>query len=245
MSEVAITVKNQSVRVTQRNDRIFIRFLETNTLQTINTSGGSGVTSFNSRTGAVVPVAADYDGFFLTPAEGNAAYNPLLGFTPSERILMRDNVSTAQTGSASALVIDFYLIPANTMAANDWLTVELVASKSGTAGNLSIFITVNPNLPTVGSAAPGGGITIGQIVSSAGSLYSSGRRVLRFKNSVASQIHENSGDSGTTDWVTSANALNARTIDFTANQYVVMIYQLGSAADTGTLQSWEVKLSRA
>lgn len=32
------------------------------------------IDSFNGRTGAVVPLQADYDGFFLTPAEGNAAY---------------------------------------------------------------------------------------------------------------------------------------------------------------------------
>lgn len=41
---------------------------------------GSGVATFNGRAGAVVPVQADYDGFFLTPAEGNAAYS-LLGHT--------------------------------------------------------------------------------------------------------------------------------------------------------------------
>lgn len=36
-----------------------------------------GVTSFNGRSGAVVPIQADYDSFFLTPAEGNAVYQPL------------------------------------------------------------------------------------------------------------------------------------------------------------------------
>jgi len=39
--------------------------------------GATAVDSFNSRTGAVVPLQADYDGFFLTPAEGAAAYEPL------------------------------------------------------------------------------------------------------------------------------------------------------------------------
>jgi hypothetical protein len=32
------------------------------------------VSSFNGRVGAVMPLQADYDGFFLTPAEGDAAY---------------------------------------------------------------------------------------------------------------------------------------------------------------------------
>lgn len=35
------------------------------------------VDSFNGRTGAVVPLVGDYDLFFLTPAEGDAAYVPL------------------------------------------------------------------------------------------------------------------------------------------------------------------------
>lgn len=39
--------------------------------------GGGGVASFNSRTGAVVPQQIDYDSFFLTPAEGDAAYAPI------------------------------------------------------------------------------------------------------------------------------------------------------------------------
>ena len=34
------------------------------------------VTSFNTRTGDVLPEQADYDSFFLTPAEGNSAYAP-------------------------------------------------------------------------------------------------------------------------------------------------------------------------
>lgn len=44
-------------------------------INSINTA--SGVSSFNARAGAVTPVAADYDGFFLTPAEGAAAYDAL------------------------------------------------------------------------------------------------------------------------------------------------------------------------
>ena len=47
-------------------------------LSRVTGSGSSGpVTSFNTRTGAVTGLAADYDAFFLTPAEGAAAYQPL------------------------------------------------------------------------------------------------------------------------------------------------------------------------
>lgn len=37
----------------------------------------SGVISVHTRTGDVVGIQADYDGFFLTPAEGNAFYEPI------------------------------------------------------------------------------------------------------------------------------------------------------------------------
>lgn len=42
-------------------------------------SSVAGVASFNTRTGAVTPQQADYDSFFLTPTEGNAAYFPFTG----------------------------------------------------------------------------------------------------------------------------------------------------------------------
>lgn len=43
-----------------------------------NGNGTGGVTSFNGRTGVVVPIQSDYDIFFLTQAEGEALF-----FTPT------------------------------------------------------------------------------------------------------------------------------------------------------------------
>lgn len=43
----------------------------------VETAIVNGVQTFNSRTGAVAPLQADYDSFFLTPAEGNAAYDAI------------------------------------------------------------------------------------------------------------------------------------------------------------------------
>lgn len=45
------------------------------------TSSVAGVASFNTRTGAVVPVQADYDSFFTTQAEGDARWLQLTGGT--------------------------------------------------------------------------------------------------------------------------------------------------------------------
>jgi len=43
------------------------------------TLSAGGVNSFNTRTGAVVPLQSDYDSFFLTQAEGDALYEDDLG----------------------------------------------------------------------------------------------------------------------------------------------------------------------
>src|SRR5689334_5441832 len=76
MSEVSVTINEQTVRVTQKANTIIIRRLQTNTFS----SGGSsaGVSSFNSRTGAVVPAVGDYSAFFLTPAQAAALYQLIL-----------------------------------------------------------------------------------------------------------------------------------------------------------------------
>jgi hypothetical protein len=55
----------------------------------ISPSGSSPVTSFNGRVGAVVPVQADYDGWFTTTAEVNTI---LAGYVPNSRTI------TAGTG---------------------------------------------------------------------------------------------------------------------------------------------------
>lgn len=46
----------------------------------------AGVDSFNGRTGSVVPLQADYDGFFLTQAEADARYPQLLGALTAGRV---------------------------------------------------------------------------------------------------------------------------------------------------------------
>jgi len=76
----------------------------------ISASFSAGVTLFNGRSGAVTPEQADYDSFFLTPAEGNAAYLPiadhphstfdrassvLSGATVFSNIVVTDGITTA------------------------------------------------------------------------------------------------------------------------------------------------------
>jgi len=113
---------------------------------TWGTPTGSGVDSFNGRTGAVVPLIADYDSFFLTPAEGDAAYS-LLGhghvpaditFAATDRFLGRD---TAGGGAGEELT------PA---AARTILNVEDGSTADQTAGEIEGIVNHDNLLGFVG-----------------------------------------------------------------------------------------------
>lgn len=95
---------------------------------------GSGVLSFNTRTGAVVGIQADYDAFFLTPAEGDAAY----------RAIGATTVDTFAGRSGTVLPIQadydgFFLTPAEGDAA---YAPILVPAASIQAGNLDLGINL-------------------------------------------------------------------------------------------------------
>lgn len=68
MSEVSVTIQSQSIRVTTKNERIYIRTLQTNTLQSI-----SGSASFASLTGVPVDNTALATALSLKQALLNAA----------------------------------------------------------------------------------------------------------------------------------------------------------------------------
>lgn len=75
--------------------------------------GGSGVDSFNGRTGAVTPQQADYDSFFLTPAEGNATYQPLDSDLTAIAALSTTAYGRALLTLANAAAADFLVKASN------------------------------------------------------------------------------------------------------------------------------------
>ncbi len=105
---------------------------------TYDTPSGSGVDSFNTRTGAVVPLIADYDGFFLTPAEGDAAYSLLAhihsAFDRASSVLTGANVfsNIVVTDGIVTAIATRALTPANIGAAVDSHTHPAADIVSGT-----------------------------------------------------------------------------------------------------------------
>lgn len=72
-------------------------------------TAGSGVLSFIGRTGAVVALQADYDAFFLTPAEGDAAYAPIL--VPAASIQAGNLDLNINLGAAAAATNSNFKVP--------------------------------------------------------------------------------------------------------------------------------------
>lgn len=130
-----------------------------------------GVNQFNGRTGNVTPEAADYDSFFLTPSEGNAAYQPLdtqlteiSGLTPSndDFIQEKGGVLTNRTPTqVTADLIAATILLKGLMSAADKIKVngmyidlvsEYGADPTGVSNNNTAFSNAISALPASGGA---------------------------------------------------------------------------------------------
>ena len=121
-------------------------------------SGAAPVTSVFGRTGVVTALQADYDSFFLTPAEGNAAYAPIGSGVTS---------FIGRTGAVAALQADydgFFLTPAEANAVYA-LIAHNHAAADITSGVLAAARIPNPVAnsslltglgPSAGSSPPSG-----------------------------------------------------------------------------------------
>jgi len=90
---------NTTVRVVLSNGRVLVY------IDSTASGSGGGVTSFNSRTGAVAPVQADYDSFFLTQAEGDALYQAIsLAALKANNLSDLSSASTARTNLGATTV---------------------------------------------------------------------------------------------------------------------------------------------
>ena len=79
-----------------------------------------GVESFAGRTGAVVPVVGDYSSFFLTPAAGDAAYDPIGAASGaiSAHLAASDPHPTYLTAAEGAAAFDAFGTSAAALAAH-------------------------------------------------------------------------------------------------------------------------------
>lgn len=92
----------------------------------------AAVASFAGRTGAVTPQQADYDGFFLTPAEGNAMYDAL-GLAAAAQAAAASDATTKANAAQSAAASD-----ATTKANNAQAYAVQRANHTGTQTSATI-----------------------------------------------------------------------------------------------------------
>lgn len=86
--QFAVTYKAHNSTFTDGND-IVMEFYRA------GDQGTGAVNSFNGRVGAVSPIQADYDGFFLTPTEGDAVYLQLSGGQLTGALNFKNYISVA------------------------------------------------------------------------------------------------------------------------------------------------------
>lgn len=153
------------------------------------------------------------------------------------RVLYKNNVSSSLTGTTSETIVGSFEVPAGTLGANDILNIVLVTTKSGAAGGLTTRIKANTT-----AALPG--TTISTFASASNVLWGKIIREMVFKNSLSSQFVFPATTSGTLDLGTSATAGTLLSIDFSVTQHIIVSFELASAADTGTLNSWYVEIIR-
>lgn len=230
-------------------------------------SGGSGVTSFNGRTGIVVPAQADYDSFFLTPAEGNAAYQPLdsdltaiaalvtqafgrslltQATAAAARvtlgglpfILYKNHTPASLTATTNETVMDTgLLIGAATLGPTDTLRISIIATKVGANGTLTIRLRCG----TAGTVADA---QIATFATVAGNLYVPFKREITFASLVSQKIYP-TASAAVQDNAAVSNSGFDLTIDFsTLANYIMPTFQLSSGADAVNLRSFEVEVIR-
>jgi len=123
--------------------------------------GGSGVTSFNSRTGAVVPAAGDYDAFYYTESEVDTALagKSDTGHTHAASAIVSGTMEQARLGSGSDGSGDHFLADDQTyksvgdVAAGDFKSAQraqiyFYRATSSTVGSLGCINLANGTVST-------------------------------------------------------------------------------------------------
>lgn len=198
------------------------------------------VDSFNGRTGDIVPIAADYDAFFLTQAEGDALYNPLLGFTPSRRIIYKSTVLSGVNGTTNQTAVTSGLsIAAGTIQAGDIIQFHATFAKSGTAGatTLRFYMGTADDFNTSTQIATN--------PPSATTLYTTLVRKMLVLNPASSQRIFNTVTNSITDDVSNASANSVTAFAFpTTTIYFNITIQNASAADTVSVTGYFIEIIR-
>lgn len=215
----------------------------TGTLPVAN--GGSGVASLTAyaplfggttSTGAVQSGTVGTTGQVLT-SNGSGA---LPTFQSPHRIkLFQYTTGGTLTGTVAETVITTSSIPANTILAGDILIVRVIQTKSGTAGTTDVLVKINTAADLSGSP-----VQIGHRITGAGSLWNAWDRLVVVRTTSSEIVYDNNASSQNSDLTTTANTKSSLSVDFTAQQYIVVTMANNNTGDTTTLEAVFIEILR-
>lgn len=155
-----------------------------------------------------------------------------------DRLLFKQNTAVAHTGVTGETVIATYLLPANTVEANDIIKWYLYYTMTNNANAKEIKCYFNTTANLSGSPIQ---VAVRNTVSLGGSPF--GREIIGNNSQTSQRV-----------WATTSNlivpengntiAMSTIAIDFTVNQYMVITVNLGVGTDTVTMQWLWAKLMR-
>lgn len=156
---------------------------------------------------------------------------------PSRTLLYKSNTALSLTGTTNETQISSFLIPANTLQANDILEIWVILSKSGTAGSMTLRVNANTTDDLTGDT------TLLTNTSIMTGLFSGTTRKIHIL-STSSQYSFPTTSSLNDDASTVSVTGTSLSVDFTQNQYITLSIQLANSGDTATLRGWFVEIIR-
>jgi len=202
--------------------------------------GGAPSLEIDATTGKVIvtnetastPVKLDANKGITSGAFGTSAGEFCEGndarILAASRIICSQNTDTSHTGSTSQTIISNIPIPANSMGANDFGTVEAMFYKTGTAGTATWTVYIGPNSNSLAGAS-----VLFNSVNTATQLHSSGIRTIANKGAQNINYAYQQAGGTETPWLNLNTARAAINQDFANELYLIVAVALSNAADRG------------
>lgn len=146
---------------------------------------------------------------------------------------------TAVTGTTLGTLTKSILIPANTVGVGDVLYIKSRATKTGTAGTLVVRMYINT------SAAIGGSLIATSATNAASTRYFQYSRTAVVKTTTNTETMAGNGNINADDNVAFSSAVSANNIDWTVDQYLVIVHTNSSAADSSVNSFGHIQINKA
>jgi len=215
----------------------------------------SGSSTFTNIGPAIFSGSVDSQGGFTGSLQGTASYatvaQTLLGSVTSASYATTASYSlgpirniqsvtdgTTVTGTTSGTLTKSILIPANTVGVNDVIFIKTRARKTGNAGTLIVRMYVNT------SAAIGGSLIATSGTNATSTVYFQYSRTLAVKSSTNTETMAGNFNVNPDDNVASSSTVSANNIDWTVDQYLVVVHTNGSAADSSVNSFAHIQINK-